>query len=190
MTTIFKKGALIFTALFAGALLFAEPAISDYQGKDKGAKVPAWVELFDKAAANQTSGAIGFTSKTKKLYKKLGVANDKILFYSVQTGSDKDAAIANAKAQAKDTAAKCVLNDAQKILDEKLGAGKAALTQPKDIFGFARAQEFWTNNGGQFKAYSIWQITGLNYIEAGKALANSYLQEHGLLPKGEGSNER
>ena len=140
--------------------------------------------------SNQTSGAIGFTSKTKKLYKKLGVANDKILFYSVQTGSDKDAAIANAKAQAKDAAAKCVLNDAQKILDQKLGAGKAALTQPKDIFGFARAQEFWANNGGQFKAYSIWQITGLNYIEAGKALANSYLQEHGLLPKGEGSNER
>ena len=81
MTKSFKKGALVLAAIFAGALLFAEPAISDYQGKDAGSKVPAWVSLFDKAVGSNTTGTLTYSKTTKKLYKKLGVKNDKIIFF-------------------------------------------------------------------------------------------------------------
>ena len=190
MTTFLKKAALAFAAIFAGALLFAEPAVSDYQGKDSGAKFPAWVELFDKAAGQSKCGGLLYSKETKKLYKKLGVKDDKVLFYAVESGSDKDALAKSAKAAAKDFAAKKVLQNAQDILDQKLGRDKASPKQPQDILGYAKAQEFWVKKGGSYTAYSIWQITGLNFNEAANSAANSYLREKGLLPAGTPSNER
>ena len=190
MTTKFKKTALIFAAIFAGALLFAEPAISDYQGKDSGAKIPAWLALFEKAAGTNKSGVLSHSKDTKKLYKKLGVKDDKILFYGVQTANDKEAAADSAKKQAKDLAVKNALSKAQETLDQKLEGKKAVLKQPEDILGYAKAQEFWVKKGDAYTAYSIWQITDLNYKEAAASLANSYLRENGYLPKAQESKER
>ena len=182
MKTNLKKAALVFAAIFAGTLLFAE--------KEGGAKTPAWVKLFDKAVESNTTGTLSHSKETKKLYKKLDVNNDKILFYSVAVRTDKDAAAQTAKAQAKDLAAKSVLANAQEIIDQKLGKGKVSLKQPQNILGYAKAQEFVVNKDGSFTAYSIWQITNLNYKEAANSLANDYLRANGYLPKSGPTNER
>ena len=194
MTKLIKKGALVFAALFAGALLFAEPAISDYQGKDAGKKIPAWVSVFEKAVGANKTGSLEYSSATKKLYKKLGLKSDKILYYSVQTGSSKEGLEAGAKNAAKDFAVKEISKKGQEILDGKIGQGKGSVNKPADILGLAKAADFWLekSEGAQksASAYSILQITALNREEAAKSLAYEYMRAKGLIPAGGENTER
>ena len=194
MTKFFKKGALVFAALFAGALLFAEPAISDYQGKDAGEKIPAWVSLFDKAVGANKTGTLEYSKATKKLYKKLGLKNDKILYYSVQSGSDKESLAADANNAAKAFALKEISQMGQEILDKKIGQGKGSVSKPSDALGLAKAADFWleTSDGAKksASAYSILQITALNRNEAANSLANEYLRAKSLLPAADKNSER
>ena len=193
MTTFFKKSSLIFATILASALLFAEPSFSDYKGKDIGEKVPAWPSLLDKAAGTNASGILQYSSATKKLYKKLGVKNDKVLYYSIQEGGDNKSVSDKAQNAAKDFAAKDVLKSGQEILDQKIGEGKGKLSQPSGILGLAGAGDFWGQkaDGKNCKAYSILQITSLNREEAAKNLAYSYMREKGYIKNDGGdSNER
>ena len=190
MTKFFKKGALVFAALFAGALLFAEPAISNYQGKDAGEKIPAWVSLFDKAVGANKTGALEYSKDTKKLYKKLGLKNDKILYYSVQSGSDKESLATTAKSESKAFALKEISQMGQEILDKKIGQGKGSVSKPSDALGLAKTADFWLETSDGAKAYSILQITALNRNEAANSLANEYLRAKGLLPAAGQSSER
>lgn len=193
MTTFFKKSSLIFATILASALLFAEPSFSDYKGKDIGEKVPAWPSLLDKAAGTNASGILQYSSATKKLYKKLGVKNDKVLYYSIQEGGDNKSVSDKAQNAAKDFAAKDVLKSGQEILDQKIGEGKGKLSQPSGILGLAGAGDFWLEKAGDksCKAYSVLQITSLNREEAAKNLAYTYMRENGYIKSADGSaNER
>lgn len=186
MTTTFKKNALVMAMILAGALLFAKPAVSDYQGKDSGKKFPAWVELMDKAAGSNKVGSLEYSKATKKLYKKLGVTKDKVLYYSIKGGSDKDALLDSAKAEAQNFATKEILDSAQKILDKSIGEGKGKLSQQSSAIGLARAEYFWLEGEGKaFKAYSILQITSLNKEEAAKNLAYTFMRKNGYIKASE-----
>lgn len=194
MTTFFKKSSLFLATIFAGALLFAEPAVSDYKGKAVGEKIPAWTEALDKAARENTSGIITYSKDVKKLYKKLGAKSDKVLYYSIQEGSENKAVADKAQSAAKDFASKEILKSAQELLDQKIGAGKGKLRQPSSILGLFGAGDFWIEKtegaGKSCKAYSVWQITSLNREEAIKSLANAYMVENGYSKAAETNGER
>ncbi len=191
MTTTFKKNALVMAVILAGALLFAEPAVSDYQGKDSGKKFPAWVELMDKAAGSNKAGSLEYSKATKKLYKKLGVTKDMVLYYSVKDGSDKNAALDAAKKEANNLAAKDALDSAQKFLDKSIGEGKGKLSQPASVMELTKAEDFWLEGADKsFKAYSIWKITSMNKEEAYKSLANDYMRKNGYMKSVEQGSER
>ena len=193
MTTFFKRSSLFLATILAGALLFAEPAFSDYKGKDIGEKIPAWVGLLDKAAGTSASGILEYSKDTKKLYKKLGVKSDKVLYYAIQEGGDNKSVSDSVQKAAKDFAAQDILKSGQAILDQKIGEGKGKLSQPSGILGLAGAGDFWGQNadGKDCKAYSILQITSLNREEAAKNLAYSYMREKGYIKNDGGvSNER
>ncbi len=198
MKTISKKIALGISALLMGAMLFAETAVTDFAGAESGAKyakASKWANLLETAAGEKSSGKITWSKSVKKLYKALGLKDDKIIFYSIQTGNDKDFVNKEANNVVHALAATEITQNAQELLDERLADKKHGNISPvREIAGFARAGTFWveqtTGDKVNYIAYSVWQITELNYKEAGKRAVADYMTANGFAKTALDSNER